>query len=71
MSLLALLRNRATLGRILRIIMAVARTARTAFEAREDLANRLAEGARRGDFDDSIKTLSASDKLVKDFIDKG
>ena len=65
------LRNRETLALIFRIVQQVARASKTAIEAREALATRLAVGARAGDFDDAIKRLSDNDELVRDFIKNG
>ena len=65
------LRNRDLLTEVFRTIQAVARTAKTAIEAREALAMRLSVKARAGDFDDAIKRLSDSDALVQDFLKNG
>lgn len=73
MRFLDFLRNRDVLTKIWRIIQRVVRLADvgTLLEAREELAKRLAEGARKGDFDDSLKKLRTSDQTVQDYIENG
>jgi hypothetical protein len=65
------LRNRDVLTQVFRILQEVARAATTVAEARRMLAERLAEGAKKGDFDDALRKLAESDALVEDFINNG
>lgn len=64
-------KNRDIVTKILRVVQFAIRGAKTIDQARDQLAKRLAMGARAGDFDDAIKRLSDSDDLVKDFIANG
>jgi hypothetical protein len=71
MKILDLLRNRDVLMKVLRILRQVASAASSVAEAREQLAKRLALGARAGDFDPAIRRAAHSDALVADFIQTG
>jgi hypothetical protein len=64
-------KNRDIFSKILRIVRLAILGAKTIDQARNQLATRLAHGARAGDFDDAIKSLTDSDTLAKDFIANG
>ncbi len=60
-------KNRAVLLELLKILQKLAKGAKSL----QELRNRIAQGAQRGDLDDVLKRFASANERAQDFVNQG